>query len=92
MAVKRNCEHCGEELEDPPCLHIQSHCEWNERLKGREEIKKLKVSVRAWQDAWFQLRDIIGNLHWHHKAIDSDAERTYYQNNLKQLADKKQTI
>jgi len=27
-------------------------------------------------------------LHWHHEAIISDEQRVYYQNNLKQIAEK----
>jgi len=88
MATKRDCSLCNEQMEDAPAVHDLTLCEKTERLKGRVEIKKLKESVRNWQDAWFNYRDIVGKLHWHHEAIISDEQRVYYQNNLKQIAEK----
>lgn len=49
------------------------------------EILKLKQSIRDWMDGWYELREHIGNLWWHHKALDNDEERAYYQNNLNRL-------
>ena len=83
--TKRDCSLCNEPMEDAPIIHDIGECEKTELLKGRLQIKKLKGDVKNWQDSWFHLRQIIGNLWWHHPAIDSDAERAYYQNNLKQL-------
>ncbi len=49
------------------------------------EVKKLRQSLTEWKDAWFQLREIIGNLWWHHPAIDNDEQRRYYQANLRHI-------
>jgi hypothetical protein len=76
MAEKRICNLCGEALED---VHDLALCEKTELIKGRLEIKKLKASVNSWKDAWYQAREIIGNLWWHHPAITNDNERSYYQ-------------
>lgn len=42
----------------------------------KEEIKKLKTSVDAWKDAWFQLRDIVGHLSWAHLNCPHAEKRT----------------
>jgi hypothetical protein len=47
--------------------------------------QKLKRSVEEWKESWFQLREIIGELWWHHPAIDNDERRLYYQANLQRL-------
>lgn len=86
-ATKRDCPLCGEELEDAPAVHDVAKCENTELLKGRETIKKLKESVSSWKDAWFHLREIIGNLWWHHPAIDNDEQRVYYQNHLRNISE-----
>lgn len=86
--AQRDCPLCGETLEDAPAVHDLAKCEKTELTKGRETIKKLKVSLHEWKygtGGWFELRDIIGNLWWHHPAIDSDEKRAYYQNNLKAI-------
>lgn len=49
-------------------------------------IQSLKESNDAWKDAWYLQREIIGNMWWHHEAIDNDEKRSYYQNNLNRLA------
>jgi hypothetical protein len=87
-ATKRDCPLCGEPLEDNPADHDVAKCEKAELLKGRTEIKKLKQSLSEWKDAWFQLREIIGELWWHHPAIDNDEKRTYYQHVLLELREK----
>ena len=51
----------------------------------RQDNEKLKQSQADWKDAWFELREIIGNLWWHHPAIDNDEKRLYYQLNLQRL-------
>ena len=79
MAI-RTCQLCGEPLED---IHDLVKCEHTELLKGRVESKKLKQSVEFWKDAWYEGRDIIGWLWWHHPAIDNDEQRAYYQANLR---------
>lgn len=84
-ATKRDCPLCGNPLEDNPADHDVAECEKTELLKGRNEIKKLKQSVNDWKDAWFQLREIIGNLWWHHPALDNDERLVYYQANLQRL-------
>jgi len=43
------------------------------------QISKLKTSVSDWKNAWFELRDVIGNLWWNHPAILDDQQRAYYQ-------------
>jgi hypothetical protein len=91
-ATKRDCPLCGEWLEDAPAIHDVAKCENTELLKGRLTIKTLKDSVNSWKDAWFHLREIIGNLWWHHPAIDDDAQRAYYQAHLsflKEVAQRK---
>jgi hypothetical protein len=54
-------------------------CEKLELIRARKEIKILKDSVLSWKDAWFHLREIIGNLWFWHPAIDSDTSREYYR-------------
>lgn len=78
MANKRYCHLCREEIEEKE-THFQSLCEKSELLKSRQEIKELKASINFWKDYVFKLRDIIGNLWWHHPAIDNDKERAYCQ-------------
>jgi hypothetical protein len=85
MSEKKYCLLCGEPLED---IHDLVLCEKTELLKGRATIKRLNESIRSWKDAWFQLREIIGWLWWHHPAIDSDERRAYYQNNLNKICEK----
>ena len=84
-ATRRDCPLCGDPLEDNPADHDVVQCEKTELLKGRNEIKKLKQSVNDWKDAWFQLREIIGNLWWHHPALDNDEKLVYYQTTLQRL-------
>ena len=86
--AQRYCDLCGEPKEDAPVIHDIGKCELTERLKGREEIKKLKASVKNWQDEWYKYRDLLGGLYFHHPAIDSDTERAYYINNLKTIKEK----
>ncbi len=83
--AKRDCPLCGEILEDDPSQHDVAKCEKTELLKGRIKIKQLTESLASWKDAWFYLREIIGNLWWHHPAIDNDEQRAYYQNNLREI-------
>jgi len=82
---KRECDLCGEPLED---IHDVVECNQKELIKGRLEIKKLKASVKNWQDEWYKYRDLLGGLYFHHPAIDSDTERAYYINNLKTIKEK----
>lgn len=64
---------------DGKVYHDVAKCENTELLKGRKEIKRLKESLASWKDAWFQMREIIGNLWWYHPAIDNDEQRVYYR-------------
>ena len=50
-----------------------------------EQNKKLQEGAGSWKEAWWNLRQIIGWLWWHHPAIDSDEHRAYYQANLRAL-------
>lgn len=77
MADKPTCSKCGEIFYAK--YHFLDRCEKLELIRARKEIKILKDSVLSWKDAWFHLREIIGNLWWHHPAIDSDVSRDYYQ-------------
>ena len=90
MTKQQDCPLCGEPIEDAPAIHDIVKCEKTELIKGRETILKLKDSLSSWKDTWFHQREIIADLWWRHPAIDDDAERAYYQNNLKQLAAEKQ--
>jgi len=72
----QTCGKCGEVLEK---IHFLDRCEKLELIRARKEIAILKDSVLSWKDAWFHLREIIGNLWWHHPAIDNDESRAYYQ-------------
>jgi hypothetical protein len=58
-------------------------------MVARKEIEQLKQSVKDWKNAWFEGRDIIGNMWWHHKAIDNDEYRAYCQANLKAIKEMK---
>lgn len=60
-----------------------------EVLYLRKETNKLKASIHEWKygvGGWFELREIIGKLWWHHPAIDSDEARGYYQQVLREIA------
>jgi hypothetical protein len=85
MSEKRACPLCGEPVEELPAIHDVVTCEKTELLKGRKEIKRLRESVNSWRNAWFECRDIIGKLWWHHPAIDNDEQRAYYQEALKKI-------
>jgi hypothetical protein len=76
---KRTCDLCGERLEEEPLVHDLLKCEHTELIKGRQEIIKLKKSVDEYKDAWYQGRENLGWLWWHHPAITSDEKRAYYQ-------------
>lgn len=56
-----------------------------ELTRLRQENADLKVSVEKWKDSWFRLRDILGRLWWHHPAIEDDAERAYFQLQLRSI-------
>lgn len=84
MAKRQQCELCGEDIESCD-THDIVVCEKTELLKGRIEIKILKDRVKSWQDSWYDLRKIVGNLWWHHPSIADDKVRDYYKNNLNQL-------
>ena len=64
-------------IADNPC----TTCELETKLfQANKEIKKLTASIHEWKHGkggWFELREIIGNLWWHHPAIDSDDVRDY---------------
>lgn len=79
------CDLCSQALEEAPAIHDVVKCEKIELLKGRKEIKRLKQSLTDWKAAWFQVRDLFGELWWHHKSIDDDTQRVYYQANLQQI-------
>ena len=83
MANKRQCDLCGEDLEDAPAIHDLINCEKIELTKSRVEIKNLKKSVHSWKIAWHEGRDIITKLWWHHPAIHDDNQRAYYQSMTK---------
>lgn len=85
MAKKEeNCPKCGALYTwDLGLPHNEDLCLGRQLLQARKEIKTLKASVDGWKDAWFHLREIIGNLWWYHPAIDSDERRAYYQGVLK---------
>ena len=74
--AKQICNSCGSELIDD---HPASTCVGVQLFNAQEEIKKLKISVIDWKNAWFALRDIIAKLWWDHPAINNDDQRIYYQ-------------
>jgi hypothetical protein len=82
------CELCNEEL---PADFIGKVCADKFQCLGREvelvkaENKKLKLAVKFWNEAWFEGRDILGWLWWHHPAIHNDEQRIYYQNMTKDI-------
>jgi hypothetical protein len=76
-----------ERLEDKG-HHDKAKCEHTELINGRKEIKSLKSLLNEWKDAWYQLREIIGDLWWNHPAIDKDESRAYYQAAQAALKDK----
>lgn len=89
--IKR-CDKCGVPLHWDlltELKHDEDICLGRQLQQARAEIKKLKASVDAWKDAWFQLREIIGYLWWHHPAISDESQLQQYQNNLIQLKEKK---
>jgi hypothetical protein len=67
----------GAKVED---IHDPAVCAHTELIKGREEIKKLKINVSEWKDAWFHQGEVIGNLWWHHPAIEDERQLVYYRN------------
>ena len=88
MKKPENCEFCDAPLAWDLLTdgeHDKDLCFGRQFLKLKEENKKLKISEKSWRDAWYDVRDILGHLWWHHPAIDSDTERAYYQRNLRML-------
>lgn len=88
MAEPKTCRKCSAPLVWDMLTggyHDDDLCVGRQLLQARAEIKKLKESVDSWKDAWFNCRELLGNLHWHHKAIYNDVERAYYQLNLERL-------
>jgi hypothetical protein len=69
--------------------HNELVCVQTQLDQANLEIKKLKSSIDSWKDAWFHLREIIGNLWWHHPAIDNDEARAYYQAHLTRIKENK---
>jgi hypothetical protein len=50
--------------------HRSQHEQLKKQIVALEsENQKLKESVVDWKNAWFKLRDIIGNLWWHHPQL-----------------------
>lgn len=87
MSKQAICQLCAEPLEEDPNEHNLILCQRNELIKARQTIKQLKSSLDSWKTAWYELREIIGRLWWHHPAIEDDKSREYYQHNGKQSND-----
>lgn len=92
MSSKQLCPLCDCPMEDPPAVHDVARCEKTELLNGRKEIVELKRSIDEWRDAWYHLREIIGNLWWHHEAIDDEQKLAYYRNYLAKLREIKNAV
>ncbi len=79
-----NCISCTHEMnaqgKDDEDLSLRNRIRFFE-----EQNKKLTEGFGSWKEAWWQLREIIGWLWWHHPAIDDDKQRAYYQANLRAL-------
>lgn len=76
MADKKFCRQCGDVLKDETlsrCPDIHP-CDLRALERARAEIKKLKISVDAWKTAWFDIRDTIGWLWWHHPQLNIQPE------------------
>jgi hypothetical protein len=64
MADKKVCAQCSDVLKDQDaqrCPDIHP-CDLRALEKARAEIKKLKASVNAWKEAWFNYRDLVGKI------------------------------
>lgn len=61
-------------------IHDQLLCEKRQLNQLRIENKKLKKAVEFWKDAWYEVRDLLGNLWWHHPAFDTEDRYRYYKN------------
>lgn len=89
MKTSKACEDCGAPLAWD-LLTGESHdkdlCFGRQFVQIKAENKKLKAAEKFWKDAYFEGREIIGKLWWHHPAIDNDEVRAYYQANLHELA------
>jgi hypothetical protein len=64
VAKKPECPKCGERLTDDP--HDLMLCRTKERDNLKAENAKLKQSVNDWKDAWFHLRQLVGEMGWSH--------------------------
>jgi hypothetical protein len=84
------CDLCSEKLpsdfDGKVCAERYPKCIDKQLENELADNKKLKESVLGWRDAWYELREIIGNMWWHHKAIDNDEYRAYCQANLDEIA------
>jgi hypothetical protein len=89
MTKQQDCPLCGEPIEDAPTLHDIVKCEKTELIKGRATIQTLKNSIIFWKEGWFELREKLSEIIWHHPALVDEREHAYYVENLKQLSDKK---
>ena len=82
MKEPTHCEDCGYALKWDLLTgghHDRDLCLGRQFVQVKAENKRLKESVKSWMNAWYELREIIGNLWWHHPAIDNDQKRAYYQ-------------
>ena len=82
MKEPTHCEDCGYALKWDLLTgghHDRDLCLGRQFVQVKAENKRLKESVKSWMNAWYELREIIGNLWWHHPAIHDDQKRAYYQ-------------
>lgn len=78
MSEKKFCPKC-----DAPFIwdmltngyHDDNLCVGRQLLAAKAEIKKLKVSVDAWKDAWFKYRDLVGRMAWQHLNCPREDKR-----------------
>lgn len=80
---KENCSKCREPLDQHP---NPLWCLMGEAYYLKQENDSLKKSITSWKDAWYEMRDKLGKLWWHHPALYCDKALAYYRNNLKKVS------
>jgi hypothetical protein len=65
MEKKSQTELCPK-CDSPVETHQEDSCLRTQLSGAQMEIRKLKVSIDGWKDAWFHIRDLIGVISWEH--------------------------
>src|SRR5271169_219577 len=69
-------------------VHDRDLCIKRQLDAAKAEIKTLKAAVAFWKDAWYEVREIIGKLWWHHPAFEDEKIYQYHKYYHQQYVEK----